>query len=154
MSRRNKQQKTKEIYTQVIPVASCSDEAQVRVSMHLCGIPRALTYNKLGSRQGWGLDWRKADPIVRTQLSPTDIGLPKKLWEWSVNDTMKAILAQQEAAKTFMIRAIYRRTKDEEKRSKLLDLMHNDPTSDPWLHRVFRTQYQRGHTFVRTIGEF
>lgn len=117
--------------------------------MHLCGIPRALTYNKLGSRQGWGLDWRKAAPIVRTQLRPTDIGLPKKLWEWSVNDTMKAILAQQEAAKTFIIRAIYRRTKDEEKRSKLLDLMHNDPTSDPWLHRVFRTQYQRGHTFVR-----
>ncbi|MFP4100036.1 MAG: hypothetical protein ACLFWZ_05510, partial [Coleofasciculus sp.] len=68
---------------------------------------------------------------MRTQLSPTDIGLPAKLWEWSVNDAMKAILAQQEAAKTFMIRAIYRRTLDEPSRSKLLDLMHNDPTSDP-----------------------
>ena len=149
MPRRKKQQKTQEIYTQVIPVASSSDEAQVRRIMHLCGIERALTYNLLGALQGWGLNWRKAAPIVRTQLSPTDIGLPAKLWEWSVNDAMKAILAQQEAAKTFMIRAIYRRTLDEPSRSKLLDLMHNDPTSDPWLHRVFRTQYQRGHTFVR-----
>lgn len=149
MSRRKKQQKTEEVYTQVIPVVSCSDEVQVNQIMHLCGIARALTYNKLGSLRGWGLDWRKADPIVRTQLQPAAIGLPVKLWEWSVNDTMKAILAQQEAAKVFIVRAIYRRTKDKDERTKLLDLMHNDPISNPWLHRVFRNQYQRGHTFVR-----
>jgi IS605 OrfB family transposase len=149
MVRRKKQQKTEEIYTQVIPVVSCSDETQVSRVMHLCGTPRALTYNKLGSLQGWGLDWRKADPIIRTLLLPTDIGLPAKLWEWSVNDTMKAISAQQEAVKTFMVRAIYQRTKDEAGRARLLDLMNNDPTSDPWLHRQFRKLFQRGHTFVR-----
>ena len=144
-----KQRTTEEIFTAVVPVVSCADEAQADQIMNLCGIPRALTYNKLGSRQGWGLDWKKADLIIRTILKPTEVGLPAKLWEWSVNDTMKAISAQQSAAKTFMLRAIYRKTKDEDERARLLDLINNAPTSDPWLHRQFRNQYQRGHTFVR-----
>lgn len=147
MARRKQQTET--IYTQVIPVVACADVEQVNEIMQMCGVPRALTYNKLGSLRGWGLDWKKADLIVRTLLKPQDIGLPAKLWEWSVNDTMKAITAQQEASKVFIVRAIYNRTKDDAERKRLLDLMHNAPTSDPWLHRVFRDQYQRGHTFVR-----
>jgi hypothetical protein len=146
----NQHQKlTAEIFTQVIPVVTCADSGQIHRIMYLCGIPRALTYNKLGSLQGWGLDWRKADPIIRSMLTPSNIGLPAKLWEWSVNDAMKAILAAQDAAKSFIYKAIYRRTQDELQRVKLLDLLHNDPTNDPWLHRIFRDQYQRGHTFVK-----
>lgn len=178
MSKRKKNT-TEEVFTQVIPVVSCADDAQVDRLMHLCGIPRALTYNKLGSLQGWGLNWMRADSIVRELMQPKDIGLPAKLWEWSVNDTMKAIGAQQDAAKVFVSRAIWRRyplTTDEKtrkdllkdlskkesdeycfapitftefERSRMFGLMHSDPTSDPWLHRVFRNQYQRGHTFVR-----
>lgn len=148
----NQQQKQKlktEIFTQVIPVVSCADVEQIDRIMHLCGIPRALTYNKLGSIQGWGLDWKKADPIIRTILKPLDIKLPAKLWEWAVNDTMKAIAAAQEAAKTFMVRAIYRFTKDKLERSRLVNLLKTNPTNDNWLHRQFRKFYQRGHTFVR-----
>lgn len=104
-----KQRTTEETYTQVVPVVSCSDEAQVNKIMCLCGIPRSLTYNKLGSLQGWGLDWKKADAIVRTIIEPDEIGLPAKLWEWSVNDTMKAISAQQSSAKVFLSREIWRR---------------------------------------------
>lgn len=101
MVRKNKkQQTTEETYTQIIPVVSCLDEAQVNQIMHLCGIPRSLTYNKLGSLQGWSVNWREADAIVRTIMTPTDISIPGKLWEWSVNDTMKAISAQQDAAKS------------------------------------------------------
>jgi len=129
--------------------------------------------------QGWGLDWKKADPIIRTVLKPTVLSLPSKLWSWSVNDTMKAITAQQDAAKTYIVREIWRkypltsvekeranwlktakstkddallkfpRTETEILRDKFFNLLHNDPTSDPWLHRIFRKQYQRGHTFVR-----
>jgi hypothetical protein len=117
--------------------------------MHLCGTPRALTYNKLGSVQGWGLDWKKADPIIRTLLKPSDIELPAKLWEWSVNDTMKAISAQQEAAKTFIVRAIYQRTNDVDEQNRLKSALPCNPTSDSWLHRIFRKYYRRGHTFVR-----
>ncbi|XWK87524.1 MAG: IS200/IS605 family accessory protein TnpB-related protein [Phormidium sp.] len=150
MAKGKKQEKTEEIYTQVIPVVSCSDEPQVERIMHLCGTPRALTYNKLGSLQGWGLHWKIADSIIRKILTPSDIGLPaKKLWEWSVSDAMKAISAQQEAAKTFIVKAIYQKTSDKSEQKRLLDLLHSNPTSDPWLHRQFRKYYKRGHTFIR-----
>ena len=146
---RKKQDVTEEIYTSVVPVTLCNDEIQIDRLMDLCGIPRALTYNKLGSLFGWGLDWKKADPIVRAILKPIEIGLPAKIWEWSVNDTMKAILSAQEAAKTYLIRAIYLHTSDKLERARLLDLMKNNPTGDNWLHRQFRELYQRGHTDVR-----
>ncbi len=149
MKKNNKQRKTEYTYTQVIPVVFCSDETQIQKIMYLCGIPRALTYNKLGSLQGWGLDWKKADPIIRTILEPTDVELPAKLWEWSVNDTMKAISAQQQAAKTVIIRDIYRRAKDDFERKRLINLLQTNPTADNWLHRQFRKQYLKGHTFVR-----
>ena len=141
--------KIQRVATQVVPVRSCSDEKQLTEIMRLCGIPRSLTYNKLGSLQGWGLSWKKADPIVRAMLAPADIGLPGKIWEWAVNDTMKAISAQQAAAITFIIRSIYRKFKDQEKRDQMIELLYSDPTSDPWLHRIFRNQYIKGHTFVR-----
>ena len=189
MAKKSKKQRmTEETYAQVIPVVSCSDKTQVNQIMFLCGIPRSLTYNKLGSLQGWRLDWKKADTIVRTIMKPDEIGLPGKLWEWSVNDTMKAISAQQEAAKVFLVREIWRKyplslsqqqrwkwiednkgkTKGDElkklkeqaldifppcsieiARNRLFELLHVDPTQDKWLHRKFRAQYQRGHTFVR-----
>ena len=118
MSRSKKQQNIEEIYTQVIPVVFCGDIEQVQQLMKLCGIPRALTYNKLGSLQGWGLDWKKADVIIRTIMKPSDIGLPAKLWNWSVNDAMKSVTAQQEAAKTFIVRAIYQHTSDSSERTR------------------------------------
>lgn len=149
MSKNKQLQKTEEIFTQVIPVVACSDIDQVKKIMFLCGIPRSLTYNKLGSLKGWGLDWKKADPIIRTILKPLDVELPAKLWEWAVNDTMKAITAAQEAAKTFIIKSIYQRTGDKEERLRLISFLKADPTSDNWLHRQFRKFYQRGHTFVR-----
>jgi hypothetical protein len=96
-----------------------------------------------------GLDWKKADSEFRKHLQPSDIGLPAKLWEWSVNDTMKAICAQQEAAKTYLIRAIYRKTSDQAERKRLTTILRTNPTADNWLHRQFRKQYQRGHTYVR-----
>lgn len=149
MSRSKKQQNIEEIYTQVIPVVFCGDIEQVQQLMKLCGIPRALTYNKLGSLQGWGLDWKKADVIIRTIMKPSDIGLPAKLWNWSVNDAMKSVTAQQEAAKTFIVRAIYQHTSDSSERTRLLNLLKSNLTADPWLHRIYRKFYQRGHTFVR-----
>jgi hypothetical protein len=94
-------------HTQVMLVMDCSDKEQLLTIMDQCGTARALTYNKLGSLQGWGLNWKKADPIVRSCLHPEKMGLPSKLFEWSVSDCFKAITAQQEAAKTFLIRKIY-----------------------------------------------
>ncbi len=66
MSGNKKQRTTEETCTPVSPVVSCSDETQVANIMHLCSIPKSLTDNKLGSLQAWGLDWKRADIIVRT----------------------------------------------------------------------------------------
>jgi len=167
MAGSKKQQKTEEVYTPVIPVVSCADETQVHRIGELCRIPRALTYNKLGSLKGWRLDGQKADPIVRTILKATDINLPSKLWEWSISHTMKAIAAPQVAAKVYVVRESWRKyslsTVEKERtnwlktakstkndallkfqkaeteilRDNLFDLLHNDPTANPWLHRIF-----------------
>ena len=109
MAGSQKQQKTEEVYTPVIPVVSCAEETQVDRIVEPCRIPRTLTYNKLGSVKGWGLGWKKAEPIVRTILKATDINLPSKLWEWSISDTMKAIATQKEAAKVYVVREIWRK---------------------------------------------
>ncbi len=82
-------------------------------------------------------------------MHPEKIGLPSKLFEWSVNDCFKAITAQQEAAKTYLIRKIYSRHSEEKPRKELIKLLRLDPTTDPWLHRQWRKQYKRGHTFNR-----
>jgi IS605 OrfB family transposase len=99
------------VSTVVAPVVLCSDEQQVTTLMEKCGIVRSITYNKLGSLQGWGTSWMQADSIIRTVISPEEVGLgkTKKLFEWSVNDTMKAISAQQEAAKHWIWGAIWRK---------------------------------------------
>ena len=117
--------------------------------MESVGIARALTYNKLGALQGWGLNWKKADPIIRKIIHPKQLGIPSKLFEWSVSDCFKAIHAQQEAAKTFIIRKIYQKYSDPEERKKLIKLLKEDPTANNWLHRHFRKQYLRGHTYLQ-----
>ncbi|NEO76395.1 hypothetical protein [Moorena sp. SIO4G3] len=57
----------KQTYTQVIPVVACQDESQILEIMGLCGTARALTYNKLGSLQGWGLNWVRLVPTRSLQ---------------------------------------------------------------------------------------
>ena len=175
--------KTESTYTQVVPVLSCSDKAQVDFLMNALGTVRAVTYNKLGSLQGWGLKWQFAAPKIRPICPPDSVGLDKarKIWEWSVNDTMKAISAQQEAAKVFLSRDIWRKipltkiekerrayaglkpskkereealdlfpkSADEIKRDDLFEMLNHNPTKDNWLHRKFRKQYLKGHTFQR-----
>ncbi len=137
-------------YTQVMPVFKCSDYEQLKSIMVSCGLARALTYNKLGSIAGWGLNWKKADPIIRKIIHPSQLGVPSKLFEWSVSDCFKAIKAQQEAAKTFIIRKIYQKYCSQEDRQRLIELLKNNPTANNWLHRHFRKQYLRGHTYLST----
>ena len=57
-------------FTQIMEIVDCSDLEQLRSILKVCGTVRALTYNKLGSLQGWGLNWKGADPIIRKILHP------------------------------------------------------------------------------------
>lgn len=136
-------------FTQVMEVVNCSDLEQLRSLMRTCGTVRALTYNKLGSRQGWGLNWKKAAPIIRKIIQPHELGIPSKIFEWTVSDTFKAITAQQEAAKTFLIKKIYQKYNSAEKRKEFCQLLKTNPTSSNWLHRHFRKQYIKGHTYCK-----
>lgn len=106
--KKKKEKLTDYTYTQVIPVLTVSDQEQLISVADRQGQCRAATYNKLGSLQGWGLHWKGADKIVRGLCPPQD-ELPGKLREWAVNDCFKAISAQQEAAKVFIRREIWRR---------------------------------------------
>lgn len=114
-----KKQKTVDYtYTQVLPVVEVSDPSQLDFIAKTQGICRAQTYNKLGSLQGWGLHWKQADQVVRP-LCPQQKVLPGKLREWAINDCFKAISAQQQAAKVYIQREIWKKlplTQNEKKR--------------------------------------
>lgn len=93
---------------------------------------------------------KKADPILRAIKHPDSYGLLSKLFEWTVNDVMKAISAQQEAAFTEVIKRIYRKFNDSVSRKQLTkQLQTKDWIFNPWLHRQVRKVYKRGHTYVR-----
>jgi IS605 OrfB family transposase len=181
MSKKQKTTTTEETFTQVIPVVFCSDLAQITKIMHLSGTVKAQTYNVFGSLKGWGVSpMSSPDKMIRKHFGLSGFEGALKLHEWQSLDTIKAIGAQQEAAKTFISREIWRKhkltqsekdrtawltengkskkdealalfpqTKTEITRNRLFDLMYSDPTADNWLHRVFRDQYKRGHTFQR-----
>jgi len=118
--------------------------------MSRLGVVRADTYNKLGSMKGWALDWKKADPIIKAIKHPDSYELPSKLFEWTVSDVMKAINAQQEAAKTEVIKRIYRKFNDSETRKELVAaLKSSEFLRHPWLHRQVRNVYKRGHTYFK-----
>lgn len=135
--------------TQIYPVISCSNSEQVRAIMRYLGVVRADTYNKLGSLKGWGLHWQKAYPIIKDIKDASEYQLPSKLCEWTVSDVQKAISAQQEAARTEVIKKIYRKYDDEEVRKSLIKTLYSiDFLSNSWLHRQVRNAYKRGHTYV------
>jgi hypothetical protein len=94
---KNKKKPFKEVYklsTQVASVVEISEQVKSELLdiMQRLGIVRAESYNKLGSINHWGMDWRKAYPSIRTRRTPESLGLPSKLMEWTVNDVAKCIL--------------------------------------------------------------
>jgi IS605 OrfB family transposase len=136
-------------FTQIMEIVDCSDLEQLRSILKVCGTVRALTYNKLGSLQGWGLNWKGAEPMIRKILHPKELGIPSKIFEWTVSDTFKAINAQQEAAKTFLIKKIYQKYSSPTERKEICQLLNNNPTGNNWLHRHFRNQYIKGHSYIK-----
>ena len=141
--------------TQIIPVASMSDEvkAELLTTMNCLGIVRSESYNKLGSINHWGLDWKKAYPLVRAFRTPESLGLPSKLMEWTVSDVKKAIGAQQAACIEALGGKIYRRYPGDDNKQKrsycYKQLSSTEFLANPFLHRIVRKQYQRGHSWVR-----
>lgn len=143
MAGSKKQQKTEEVYTPVISVVSCADETQVDRIVELCRIPRALTYNKLGSLKGWGLNSQKAEPIVRTILKATDINLLSKLWECSISDTMKAMRIVRTDRNRYRLRSYI---KDLDDPIKVKNLLEKNPG-----HKVKSRKLQRDRVTIQNF---
>lgn len=156
--------------THIHPVIECSDRPMVDALIDELYTVRANTYNKLGSTQGWGISWMGSQRTIANTFGEASTytvqgkPLPSKLFEWTVQDTVKNILAQQEAAKVAIIKLIYKRhpliageklTKEDKAANKvakvnrkaLIDALDSvdEIKANPWLHRVFRAEYCRGH---------
>lgn len=153
MSKRKK--KAEKLSTQISPVVSMSDsiKTELLTTMQRLGIVRSETYNKLGGINYWGLDWKKAYPLVRSFRAPESLSLPSKLMEWTVSDVSKVIGAQQAACIEALRRDIWCRYPGDENKGKRKEcykqLKTADFLTDSFLHRIVRKQYQRGHSWVR-----
>ncbi|NEN99246.1 MAG: transposase [Moorea sp. SIO1F2] len=146
---------TKRISTQVVPVAGMTKSVELELLqvMKKLGIVRAESYNKLGSINHWGLDWKKAYPEVRSFRTPESLGLPSKLMEWTVSDVAKAITAQQAACTEAVVKRIYKRFSGTYNQKRRKELCRQLKTlaflENPLLHRFVRKEYQRGHSWVK-----
>ncbi|NEO48469.1 MAG: transposase [Moorea sp. SIO4A3] len=146
---------TKKISTQIVPVVGMtrSVELELLQVMKKLGIVRSESYNKLGSINHWGLDWKKAVPEIKSFRTPDTLGLPAKLMDWTVNDVAKAITASQAACTEAVIKKIYKRFsgRDGQKRRKELckQLKTLAFLKNPLLHRLVRKEFQRGHSWVK-----
>ncbi|NEO73913.1 MAG: transposase [Moorea sp. SIO3H5] len=146
---------TKKISTQIVPVVGMtrSVELELLSTMKKLGIVRSESYNKLGSINHWGLDWKKAIPEVKSFRTPDSLGLPAKIMDWTVNDVAKAITAQQAACTDAVIKKIYRRFSGKDNQNTRKELCKQLKTlaflDKPLLHRLVRKEFQRGHSWVK-----
>lgn len=94
-------------------VTDCSDLHQIEQLISTLEVVIKDTYNMIGSISFWGYSWMKAVPIMiekgftASRYYVGECQLPSKIFEWTVNDTAKNIIAQQEAAKKSVIAKIY-----------------------------------------------
>lgn len=156
--------------TVINPVIECSDEATVDGLIDALFTVRANTYNALGSAVFWGGSWMKTQNIIAEKFGKPETylvngsPLPAKIFEWTVQDTAKNILANQAAAKTAIITRICKRfplhigekltaqqlaenKQADEHRKLAFNALKSFDTIKviPWLHRYFREEYLRGH---------
>ncbi|NEP01977.1 MAG: transposase [Symploca sp. SIO2E9] len=155
MPKRRNSIQTEKLSTQIVPIIGMakSVETEIVSTMQRLGIVRSETYNKLGSLRHWGLDWKKAYSLVRAKRTPESLGLPSKLMEWTVSDVAKAISAQQAACIEALGTALHHRYpgKENQKHRKQCYKQLSDTSflDHPFLHRIVRKQFQRGHSWVK-----
>lgn len=114
------------------------------------GLLRRDLWRKYGSLQAWGRHMRKKgaefETEIKTVFPPAKYGIGYKPWIYTVKTVIDDIHTAQEAAKSRVMRSVYRRYgKDTERLKSLNTLAWLD---DPVLHRWVRKEYKRGRTCV------
>lgn len=136
------------------------DVEKARIMAKWAGRLRSDIWNKYGSLQAWGIphqtlykEFRKTHPYPMYQLD-------RKQYQKTFERVINEIHACQEAAKTLVIRKIYRHFKPEkdEKGKEISDSSFRDDLIEslkttkwmeyPLLHRWMRKAYHRGHSYV------
>lgn len=156
--------------TVINPVIECSYRDTIDALIDTLYTVRADTYNVLARVQFWNNSWFGTQNIVAAKSGKAETRLvkgkplPSKIFEWTVQDAAKNILASQEASKVEIIKRIYKRislhtdpnlTKQQiaenkeftKQRQAAIDALKSFETikTIPWLHRYFRDCYKRGH---------
>ena len=110
---------------------------------------RSDIWNKFGSLQAWSM---KADELYKDFQSihpPASYDLDFKQWQQTFNRVIDDIHACQKAARTWVIRKIYRTFSAEGFRDELVKSLNTLEWMDyPLIHRWVRDAYRRGHTWV------
>ena len=136
------------------------DVEKAREMAARAGHLRSDIWNKFGSLQCWGIshqklykEFQKTNPTQRYKLD-------QKQWQKTFERVINEIHAAQEAAKTAVIKKIYRTFKPEKDRSgkiienscfrrELCQSLNSLQWMDyPLLHRWMRSAYHRGHSWV------
>ena len=136
------------------------DVEKARVMARRAGRLRSDIWNKYGSLQAWGINHQKLYKEFQKTNPPQMYQLDQKQWQKTFERVINEIHACQEAAKTTVIRKIYRHFQPEKYRGGkeikdtsfraelLLSLNSLEWMQYPLLHRWMRKAYHRGHTYV------
>ena len=127
---------------------NCQLAKGVEIATRL-GKLRQDIWNKYGSLQAWG---RKSDQLIKEfkhSLPPSLYKVAYKPWERTFQSVIDDIHAVQEAAKSFVIRKIYRHFSQEGFRDELVKSLDSQEFLQyPLIKRWVRQEYHRGHTWV------
>ncbi|NES25786.1 MAG: transposase, partial [Symploca sp. SIO3E6] len=133
---------------------------QARIMAKRSGRLRSDIWNKYGSLQAWGISHQKLYKDFQKTNPPSMYQLPQKQWQKTLERVINEIHACQEAAKTIVIRKIYRHFKPEKDpqgkespatsfRGELIKSLNTNVWRQyPLLHRWMRKAYHRGHSDV------
>ncbi|MDJ0717974.1 MAG: hypothetical protein QNJ54_27755 [Prochloraceae cyanobacterium] len=136
------------------------DIEKARIMAYRAGRLRSDIWNKYGSIGAWGISHQKLYKEFQKTNPPQKYLLDQKQWQKTFERVINDIHATQEAAKTIVIRKIYRffkpekdwRGKQIEETSFRAELIESLKTLEwmqyPLLHRWMRQAYHRGHTYV------
>ncbi len=136
------------------------DVEKAREMAARAGKLRSDIWNKYGSLQCWGISHQKLYKEFQKTNPPQMYQLDQKQWQKTFERVINEIHAAQEAAKTAVIKKIYRTFKPEKDqrgkvventsfRKELCQSLNSLQWMDyPLLHRWIRSAYHRGHSWV------
>ncbi len=136
------------------------DVEKARIMARRAGRLRSDIWNKYGSLRCWGISHQKLYQEFQKTNPPSMYQLDQKQWQKTFERVINDIHACQDAAKTIVIRKIYRffqpekdqngnQIKDTSFRGELIKSLNTlEWRQYPLLHRWMRKAYHRGHTYV------